>query len=232
MKKVLIVEDEEHIAKGIRFNLEEEGFLATVVLNGEDALLELERSPFDVVVLDVMLPGIDGFEVAKTLRRDGNYIPILILTAMGRPEDVVRGFDAGADDYLPKPFELSVFIARIKGLLRRSDWPEPSTPFDKGPLEFANRTFDFKRLEIVHNGSIAKLTLMEAKLLRHLIAREGTPVSRKEILEQVWGLKEETDTRAIDNFIVRLRKHIEDDPAKPKFLRTVRGVGYLFELNA
>ena len=232
MKKILIVEDEEHIAKGIRFNLEEEGFLTKVVLNGEDGLIELERDRFDAVVLDVMLPGIDGFEVAKTIRKEGNYVPVLMLTAMGRPEDVVHGFDAGADDYLAKPFELNVFIARLKGLLRRNEWPEPATPFDQGPLEFADRTFDFERLEIVYNGTIVKLTLMEAKLLRHLIAREGKPVSRKEILEKVWGLSEDTDTRAIDNFVVRLRKHIEDDPSKPKLLRTVRGVGYLFELNA
>jgi DNA-binding response OmpR family regulator len=230
--KILIVEDEDHLARGLRFNLEAEGYAVEVAVDGESALARLRESPqiFDAVILDVMLPGIDGFTVARELRQRGEYVPVLMLTARGHPEDVLRGFEAGADDYLPKPFELAILIARIRGLLRRRDWLRGAqSKAENGDVyTFDSKTIDFSALEIRAEGRTIKLTLMEAELLRYLIRHAGRAVSRKAMLEEVWGLREDTDTRAIDNFIVRLRKYIEEEPSKPKRLITVRGVGYKF----
>ncbi len=234
MSRVLIVEDEQHIADGLCFNMQAEGHDAHVARDGEEALAVLltERRPVDVVILDVMLPGKDGFEVAAELRANQHYVPILMLTARGRPEDVLRGFEHGADDYLPKPFELSILLARVKGLLRRRRWNEQDAPppSDARPdiYTFSGRTLDFGAMEIHARGESFRLTQMECDLLRYLVKNAGQAVSRRAILEQVWGLHEETDTRAIDNFIVRLRRYLEDRPAAPKFLLTVRGVGYRF----
>jgi DNA-binding response OmpR family regulator len=237
LSSVLIVEDEKHLADGLRFNLEAEGYSVETVPDGERALALLleERRSFDVVVLDVMLPGANGFAVAAELRRAGSFVPVLMLTARGRPEDVLRGFESGADDYLPKPFELAVLIARINGLLRRRDWlrldreaAPPPPPADADTFAFAGKTIDFGALELRTRERAMRLTLMEAQLLRHLVARAGQVVSRKTLLEEVWGLHEDTDTRAIDNFIARLRKYIEDEPSRPRHLLTVRGVGYRF----
>lgn len=224
--KILIVEDEKHIAEGLRFNLEAEGFEALVEETGEAALTSIMADPPDAIVLDVMLPGITGFDVARTLRGAKNFTPILMLTALGRPDDVVLGFESGADDYIAKPFDLNVFIARLKGLLRRSTWTSEKTPAET--IEINGRTVDFANLELHAAGETIRLTLMESNLLRYLIENENRAVSRKEILEDVWGLAEDTDTRAIDNFIVRLRRHLEDEPNNPQILRTVRGVGYRF----
>jgi two-component system alkaline phosphatase synthesis response regulator PhoP len=231
-QRVLIVEDEQHLAEGLRFNLVAEGYEADVVDTGEGALARLQDPslPVDLVVLDVMLPGKDGFSVVSELRAARNFVPVLVLTARGRPEDVLKGFAAGADDYLPKPTELAILLARIGGLLRRSSWSRPR-PADEPRTEhysFNGRTIDFDRLELTVGDRVLQLTLMEANLLRFLIEHEGKVVSRKAMLEQVWGLREDTDTRAIDNFVVRLRRYIEPEPSRPKHLRTVRGVGYRF----
>ena len=247
MSRILVVEDEAHLAEGLRFNLEAEKYSADVVADGEAAIERLvERGEkFDAVVLDVMLPGIDGFSVVSALRKAKNYVPVLILTARGRAEDVLEGFAAGADDYLPKPFELPIFLARLQGLLRRSAWhagggaaqearaatgntEEAGGASDEGVFTCDGRTIDFDALELRDHGNIIQLTLMEAKLLRHLIRNSGKTVSRKSILEDVWGVREDTDTRAIDNFVVRLRRYLEKDPSKPRHLLTVRGVGYRF----
>jgi len=234
MSRVLIVEDEQHIADGLRFNLKAEGHEALVAADGEQAieLVLKQRQRFDVMVLDVMLPGIDGFAVASTLRAAGEYVSILMLTARGRPEDVLRGFEAGADDYLTKPFELAILIARVNGLLRRRRWNEQDPAVIAEPrhdtYSFAGRTLDFGAMELHAQGQSHRLTQMECELLRYLVRNAGRPVSRRTILEEVWGLHEDTDTRAIDNFIVRLRKYLEDRPSSPKFLLTVRGVGYKF----
>jgi DNA-binding response OmpR family regulator len=226
--KILIVEDERNLADGLRFNLEAEGYEAEIANDGESAILAAEKGGFDAIVLDVMLPGIDGFEVAKHLRSRHDYTPILMLTALGRPDDVLKGFESGTDDYLTKPFDLAIFTARLNGLLRRRDWARRETTRERlGDTYVINgRTVDFLNLELRIGESIERLTLMEAKLLRYLIENEGVAVSRKTILEDVWGLLEDTDTRAIDNFIVRLRKYLEDEPNNPKFVRTVRGIGY------
>ena len=235
---VLIVEDEQHLAEGLRFNLEAEGYEVEIAGDGESALEVLSRNPlqFDAIVLDVMLPGKNGFEVASELRAAGRYIPILMLTARNRPADVLRGFEAGADDYLPKPFELAILIARLGGLLRRQTWfnrsqnaSEYTQPDDENQLfNFAGKTIDFGALQLRAGEKVVRLTVMEAELLRYLTKHEGKAVSRRSVLEEVWGLNEETDTRAIDNFIVRLRRYIEDEPSRPRHLLTVRGVGYRF----
>ena len=237
MSRILVVEDEQHIADGLRFNLEAEGHEVTVAADGERALASIldDRHQYDIVVLDVMLPGRDGFGVASTLRAAGEFVPILMLTARGRPEDVLRGFEAGADDYLPKPFELAILIARINGLLRRRLWNEAKTgglPAPPDTYTFAGRTLDFTAMQIRVRGKSYRLTHMECELLRYLVTHAGQPVSRGTLLENVWDLHEETDTRAIDNFIVRLRKYLEDQPEAPRYVQTVRGVGYKFVPDA
>ena len=238
MSRVLVVEDETHLAKGLSFNLEAEGHSVEVVGDGESALdrLLVKNESFDAVVLDVMLPGKDGFAVASALRKARNFVPVLMLTARGRPEDVLQGFAAGADDYLPKPFELAILLARLQGLLRRSAWqraaPLPAMGNDRDEdlqvFSFQGKTIDFAGLELRTASGKIQLTVMEAELLRNLVRNQGKVVSRKAILEEVWGLHEDTDTRAIDNFVVRLRRYLEDNPAKPRHLQTVRGIGYRF----
>ncbi len=229
MKKILIVEDEAHLADGLKFNLEAEGYEAQIAADGASALACVARDTFDAVVLDVMLPLIDGFEVARQMRERADYTPILMLTARGRPEDVLKGFEVGTDDYLAKPFDLDIFFARLNGLLRRRRWTEVEPKSAAGAVVNVNgRSIDFENLELRSGEELIQLTLMEAKLLRYLIDNQGQTVSRKAILEEVWQLQEDTDTRAIDNFIVRLRKHLEDDPANPSIVRTVRGIGYRF----
>ena len=228
MSRILIVEDEAHLADGLRFNLEAEGHHVDIDGDGQQALDRLlgDRSRYDAVVLDVMLPGKDGFAVVKQLRTEGHYVPVLMLTARSRPEDVLHGFEAGADDYLPKPFELSILLARLRGLLRRKEWL--SQEHEHEQLTFAGKTLDLEALELQVGDKKYQLTQMESDLLQYLVKNAGRAVSRKSILEEVWDLHEDTDTRAIDNFIVRLRRYLEVDPTKPKHLVTVRGVGYKF----
>jgi DNA-binding response OmpR family regulator len=232
MARVLVVEDEANLAQGLLFNLQAEGHEVRVEGDGEAALDTLRKRTFDAVLLDVMLPGRDGFEIAAALRSEGNYVPVLMLTARGRDEDVVKGFAAGADDYLAKPFELTVLLARMNALLRRMSWPQPAPPAESADnltsFVFAGRRIDFDALELHAPDRTVRLTVMESDLLRYLVRNRERIVSRKELLEQVWHVREDTDTRAIDNFIVRLRRYIEDDPGKPKHLETVRGVGYRF----
>ena len=234
MSRVLVVEDEQHLADGLRFNLEAEGHEVEVTDTGEAALeLLAAAAPFDVVILDVMLPGKDGFTVMSEMRQSEQFVPTLMLTARGHPEDVLKGFAAGADDYLTKPFELAILIARLRGLLRRRLWllasmngagAAPATD----TFTFGDKSVSFDLQELRVRNEVHRLTLMEMNVLRYLLQREGKPVSRKAMLDEVWGLHEDTDTRAIDNFIVRLRRYIEDDPTRPRHLLTVRGVGYRF----
>jgi len=239
MSRILVVEDEAHIAEGVRFNLEAEGHSVRVAGRGEEALRLLleEKEGFEALVLDVMLPGKDGFTVARELREAQNYIPLLMLTARSRPEDVLRGFESGADDYLPKPFNLAILLARVQSLLRRKNWQnsvapalEPIASETEAPevFQFDDKTVDFQRLQLRSGEQVFQMTLMESELLRYLIRNRGKAVSRKAILHDVWNLHEDTDTRAIDNFVVRLRRYIEPEPAKPRYLLTVRSVGYQF----
>jgi DNA-binding response OmpR family regulator len=239
VSRILIVEDEAHLAEGLRFNLEAEGHSVKIATKGEDALALLQKkNDFEALVLDVMLPGKDGFTVARELREAQNYIPLLMLTARGRSEDVLKGFESGADDYLPKPFNLAILLARLESLLRRKNWQQNAksaaspavAPTAESPeiFTFNGKVFDFQSLQLHCGDQTFQLTLMEAELLRYLIRNSGHPVSRKAILHDVWNLHEDTDTRAIDNFIVRLRRYIEQDSSKPRQLLTVRGLGYQF----
>ncbi|MCU1323715.1 MAG: two component transcriptional regulator, winged helix family [Acidobacteriaceae bacterium] len=243
---IAIVEDEDHLAQGLLFNLQAEGYRTHHEADGDAALAWLLAPPEKpaAVLLDCMLPGTDGFTIVRTLRDTGVYTPVLLLTARSRPEDILEGIEAGADDYLPKPFDLNILLARLKSLLRRTAWQSlaPGTPQPIGeaaqpeaappaPYSFNHRTIRFDTLELIAPNRMTHLTLMEADLLRYLTDREGQIVSRKDILEQVWRVHEDTDTRAIDNFIVRLRRYIEDDPANPQHLVTVRGIGYRFLAN-
>jgi DNA-binding response OmpR family regulator len=237
MSRILVVEDEQHLADGLRYNLEAEQYDVDVVDNGEEALkrLAVDSPRYDLVILDVMLPGIDGFEVVAELRRQRRFVPVLMLTARGRSEDVLLGFGAGADDYLPKPFELPILLFRVHGLLRRHEWFRQEAAAQATPVaaqfSFRDKSIDFEQLEVRVGEKRMPLTLMEAALLRYFVQREGFPVPRKAILEEVWGLRDDTDTRAIDNFVVRLRRYIEDDPTSPRHLQTIRGVGYRFVAN-
>lgn len=232
---IAVIEDEEHLAQGVLFNLQAEGYATHHESDGDAALAYLlnTQDKIAAIVLDCMLPGTDGFDIVRALREAKHYTPVLMLTARSRPEDVLEGLEAGADDYLPKPFELSILLVRLKSLLRRASWHSAAaaseTPADQ--YAFDNRTIRFDTLELVAPDHTTQLTVMEADLLRYLTDREGQIVPRKDILEQVWRVHEDTDTRAIDNFIVRLRRYIEDDPGKPKHLVTVRGVGYRFIAN-
>jgi DNA-binding response OmpR family regulator len=238
---IAVIEDEEHLAQGLLFNLQAEGYRTHHEADGDAALAWLLNTAeaVDVIVLDCMLPGADGFTIVRTLREAKHYTPVLLLTARSRPEDILEGLEAGADDYLPKPFDLGILLVRIKSLLRRTAWHRDTARVASEaeqhgqPAEYAfnHRTIRFDALELVAPNRTTHLTVMEADLLRYLTEREGNIVSRKEILEQVWRVHEDTDTRAIDNFIVRLRRYIEDDPASPQHLVTVRGIGYRFIAN-
>jgi DNA-binding response OmpR family regulator len=238
---IVLVEDEEHLAQGVRFNLQAEGYRVHHEADGDAALAYLLAPGENIaaVVLDCMLPGADGFTIVRALREAHLYTPVLMLTARSHPEDVLEGIEAGADDYLPKPFDLSILLVRLKSLLRRTAWQSAATPETPPPIladqsdeyAFNHRTIRFDTLELVAPNRTTHLTLMEADLLRYLTEREGQIVSRKQILEEVWRVHEDTDTRAIDNFIVRLRRYIEDDPSDPQHLITVRGIGYRFLAN-
>lgn len=243
---IAVVEDEEHLAQGLLFNLQVEGYRTHHEADGDAALDWLLNTPDPpaAVLLDVMLPGKDGFSIVRALREAGRFIPVLLLTARGRSEDIVEGFSAGADDYLAKPFDLNILMARLSGLLRRVNWAtkaeQPVAEASAFPEEtqqqptftLGNRAIDLDALEIRGDGSTIHLTVMEADLLRYLLERPGKIIARKELLENVWRVHEDTDTRAIDNFLVRLRRYLEPDPAKPAHFLTVRGVGYRFVPDA
>jgi DNA-binding response OmpR family regulator len=234
--RILLVEDEEHLAAGIRFNLELDGYEVETIADGLRALDRLapesdgpawEAGPdIDLVVLDVMLPGLDGFQIVKRMRAAGNYTPVLMLTAKGLPEDVVEGLEAGADDYLPKPFDLPVLLARVRGLLRRSDWARAPAEGTAAPARVGAAEVDFANFELRRGETTLRLTLLEAMLLKLLVERRGQVVTKAEILEKVWNLNPDTETRAVDNFVMRLRRYLEEDARSPRLLETVRGVGY------
>ena len=232
--RILIVEDEAHLAAGIRFNLEAEGYEAEVEADGARALSGLAVADpvpaFDLVILDVMLPGVDGFAVADAMRKAGNFTPVLMLTAKSLAEDVVHGLEAGADDYLAKPFDLAVLLARVRGLLRRRDWAR-GEPDALATARVGDAEVDFRAFEVRVRGQTFRLTLLEAMLLKLLVQNAGKIVSKGEILQKVWNLSPDTETRAVDNFVVRLRRYLEADPRVPKLLQTVRGAGYRLVLD-
>jgi len=223
---ILLVEDEIHLARGICFNLEQEGYRVSHVETGEDALSRLTLDRFSLIILDVMLPGIDGFTVCSKIRAMETRVPILILSARAKEGDKITGLASGADDYLTKPFNLNEFLLRVKGMLRRSSWYQPE-PVEEGYTFGENEIFLLSYNARTAQGEI-DLTELEVKMLALFFQNEGKIVQRKALLEAVWGYSSEAETRTLDNFIVRLRKYFEPDPAKPVYFRTIRGVGYRF----
>jgi len=227
---VMLVEDEMHLARGICFNLEEDGYRVSHYESGEKALAALEVEHFDLVILDVMLPGMDGFEACKAIRKIDLRVPILMLTARSEDRDRVSGLESGADDYLTKPFNLMEFLLRVKGMLRRSSWYRPD-PVEEGYSFGDNEVFLLSYRAKTAQGEI-DLTEMEVRVLALFFQKEGEIIPRGELLESVWGYTNDTETRTLDNFIVRLRKYFERDPGKPVHFQTIRGVGYRFVRKA
>ena len=230
MARILVVEDEAHIAQGLQFNLEAEDYEVELAADGQIAVDRLSRPPgFDLVILDLMLPGLGGFQVVRRMRAGGNLTPVLILTAKDDPEDVVRGLEDGADDYLAKPFRLEELLARVRGVLRRRRWDGAAG--DEGALpsvQVGDATIHFDRFEVERGERRIQLTTKEAALLRVLVEREGEAVPRGDLLQEVWGLRPDTRTRVVDSFVVRLRRYLEPDPARPRHIVSVRGHGYRF----
>jgi DNA-binding response OmpR family regulator len=227
---ILLVEDEIHLARGICFNLEEEGYRVSHFDSGEKALVTLEVEHFDLIILDVMLPGMDGFQVCHAVRKLDPRVPILMLTARSEDSDRVEGLENGADDYLTKPFNLMEFLLRVKGMLRRSSWYRPE-PIEEGYSFGDNEVFLLSYRARTAQGEI-DLTEMEVRVLSLFFQKEGEIIPRGELLQSVWGYTSDTETRTLDNFIVRLRRYFEPDPGKPVHFQTVRGVGYRFGRQA
>jgi len=228
---LLVVEDEEHLAAGLKLNFELEGYRVDTASTGREASERLLQSEgYDGIILDIMLPDMDGFELCRRLRGAGNFTPVLMLTARNAAEDRVTGLDVGADDYLAKPFDLSELLARVRSLLRRRGWD--NTPGERGRdasvLIFGDARINFDTHEAFCGEEPVTLTQLEFDLLRYFAENAGRVLSRAELLEKVWMLKNYPNTRTVDNFIVRLRRHFEKDPAKPHFFRSVRGTGYKF----
>ena len=226
---LLLVEDEPHIAQGLIFNLEEEGYQVSHTESGEQALELLERNSYALIILDLALPGISGLAVCEQLRKQENQIPILMLTARGTEQDRITGLSKGADDYLTKPFNLKEFLLRVAGLLRRANWQPDRV--DNKFYSFGENQIDLETHQAVTIHGTIQLTELEMKMLLLFFAEEGKILSRGELLKQVWGMSPETETRTLDNFIVRLRKYFELEPTKPRFFRTIRGRGYSFIQN-
>jgi DNA-binding response OmpR family regulator len=220
---ILLVDDEPNIVALAQLYLEREGYRVASEGDGLGALERAEKDQPALMVLDVMLPGLDGFEVVERMRLAANYTPVMMLTAKGLPEDVAFGLEAGADDYLPKPFDLPVLLARVKGLIRRRDWARGSTA---DAVRIGPALVDFANFELRKGDALVRLTLLEAMLLKLLVEKRGQVVTKAEILEKVWNLNPDTETRAVDNFVMRLRRHLEEDTREPRLLQTVRGVGY------
>ncbi|MEJ2545604.1 MAG: response regulator transcription factor [Calditrichaceae bacterium] len=226
-KKILLVEDEESLAIGLEYNLSEEGFEVTLAKDGKQALVEFNKKVFDLIILDVMIPYLDGFEVAKHIRVKDPQMPILILTARTSAEDRVKGLELGVDDYITKPFHLEELILRIKGMIKRKLWYKSISTI-KDTYKVENIEIDFEQLSLVVDSNSKPLTVHEGMLLKYLIENKNRIISRKELLENVWQINSEIETRTVDTFIARLRKLMEKDPTHPVHIKSVRGAGYMF----
>lgn len=231
--RILVIEDEEHLATGLKLNLELEGYQVRICENGKSAAAALLKAPFDLILLDVMLPDTNGFDLCRRIRDSGNFVPVIMLTARGAPEDRVRGLESGADDYVPKPFALEELLARVRSILRRRDWEQYQQKESQTgtTFRFANAIVDFSRHEVRVDGKEIHLTQLELEILRYFANNPNRVISRQELLEQVWKLKNTTNTRTVDNFVSRLRKHFEQDPSKPRIFISVRSAGYRFALE-
>lgn len=225
--KILVVEDEENLAKGLEYNLNEEGYVVKVAKNGKEAIDFFENEKFDLVILDIMLPYFNGFEVAELIRKTDIQIPVLMLTAKTEIPDKIKGLEAGADDYLTKPFHLQELLLRVEGMLKRKSWYKNASD-EQSVYTFGENEINFKNLSCKRGKEEFRITPHEAMVLKYLVERKGEIVSRKELLENVWHLTSEVETRTVDIFISRLRKYFEDDPSNPMFIKSIRGAGYMF----
>jgi DNA-binding response OmpR family regulator len=225
--KILLVEDENSLAIGLEYNLNEEGYAVKIAKDGREAIDCFEEEEFDLIILDIMLPHFDGFEVAEIVRAKSPQLPILMLTARTGTDDKIKGLEIGADDYLTKPFHLNELLLRIKGMLKRKSWYK-SAVSEIPVFRFGENEVDFENLTYKTRSGKARLTQIEAMVLKYLVDNNGKAVSRRELLENVWHLNPEVETRTVDNFIARLRKYFEPDPSNPVFIKSVRGEGYLF----
>lgn len=224
--RILLVEDEESLAIGLQYNLNEEGYAVEWVRDGRQAIERLSPPSFDLVILDIMLPYYDGFQVAERIRSADSRLPILMLTAKTGIKDRLKGLETGADDYLTKPFHLEELILRVKRMLERTLWYQTTTG-DHPVQKIGDTEIDFMKLQGKRGSETFHLTVREAMLLRYLLDHRGTVVSRQALLENVWGISSEIETRTVDIFISRLRKYIEPDPSQPVVIQSIRGVGYL-----
>ena len=226
--KILLVEDEESLAIGLEYNLTEEGYTVKIAKDGKEAIDLFASEEFDLIVLDIMLPHYNGFEVAENVRGKSPQIPILMLTARTGTDDKIKGLEVGADDYLTKPFHLNELLLRIKGMLKRKNWYK-SAASEVPVFRFGQNEIDFDNLKARTIAGEIQLTQIEAMVLKYLIDNKGKVVSRKELLGKVWHVNPEVETRTVDNFIARLRKYFEPDPSNPVYIKSVRGAGYIFE---
>jgi len=226
--RILVVEDEQSLAIGLEFNLTQEGYEVVCAANGREAIEIFKKQTFDLIILDIMLPYLDGFELAQRMRQASPQLPILFLTARKEAQDRIQGLRLGADDYMTKPFHLDELLLRVQGMLRRKAWYRPA---EAVPViyRFGRNEVNFENLSCRAGRRKFRLTPQEAEALRYLIAHSGQIVSRRELLENVWHFHGDSETRTIDNFMVRLRRYFETDPGKPAYLKSVRGAGYLFE---
>lgn len=229
--KILLVEDEETLAVGLEYNLKDEGYIVTWAKDGNEALDKYNQDEFDLIVLDIMLPYYDGFEVAEKIRAESPQMPILMLTAKTAADDRIKGLQIGADDYLTKPFHLQELLLRIKGMLKRKQWYVSSIS-ETPSYTFGKNTIDFENLTCKNSMETFSLTPLEAAFMKYLIDNKDKIVTREELLENVWHTNPQVETRTVDNFIARLRKYFEDDPSNPIFIVSVRGKGYKFNEEA
>ena len=228
--KVLLVEDEESLAAGLEYNLTEEGYLVKWAKDGREAVKFLEQEKFDLIVLDIMLPYVNGFEIAEKIRSKDPRMPILMLTARTESKDRVKGLEVGADDYMTKPFHLQELLLRVEGMLKRKSWYKSTT--EKHPIyKFGKNEINFENLVCIHDKKELRITPHEAMILKYLIEKKEKIVTRKELLENVWNLNPEIETRTVDIFIARLRKYFEENPAEPVYFKSIRGAGYMFSEN-
>jgi two-component system, OmpR family, alkaline phosphatase synthesis response regulator PhoP len=225
--RILLVEDEQTLARGLEYNLSAEGYVVILANDGKKALKKLQSEKYDMVILDIMLPYVDGFDIAGQIRAEDQQLPILFLTARSGIKDRLRGLELGADDYMTKPFHLEELLLKVKGMMRRKAWYKEAS--GAMPVyKIGNWEVNFDNLRCTNPDKEIHLTLHEAMLLKYLIEHKGSAVSRKELLDKVWNISSEIETRTVDNFIARLRKYFEDDPDNPVYIKSIRGVGYLF----
>jgi DNA-binding response OmpR family regulator len=227
IETILLVEDEQTLARGLEYNLSSEGYSVTLAVDGKEALNLIQAKTFDLVILDIMLPFVDGFDIARQIRTNDKKAPILFLSARGGIHDRLKGLEIGADDYMTKPFHLEELLLKVKGMLKRKSWYREASG-QKPIYQFGSNEINFDSLNCKNKQHDFQLTLHEAMLLKYLIEHKGMAVSRKELLDNVWNVSSDIETRTVDNFIARLRKYVETDPEKPRYIKSIRGIGYLF----